>query len=100
VHLFHILRLATPDENLPGCRDGGRTPATTSSALEPDARSSSDGRRGRHCDADHQHGGPDQGAALTEASHMPLYVIYPVLIAFCVVFLTAGLRNFRRRVLV
>jgi ABC-2 type transport system permease protein len=39
-------------------------------------------------------------AALTEASHMPLYVIYPVLIAFCVGFLTAGLRNFRRRVLV
>jgi ABC-2 type transport system permease protein len=39
-------------------------------------------------------------AALTEASHMPLYVIYPVLVAFCVVFLTAGLRNFRRRVLV
>jgi ABC-2 type transport system permease protein len=39
-------------------------------------------------------------AALTEASHMPLYVIYPVLVGFCVVFLAAGLRNFRRRVLV
>ncbi len=38
-------------------------------------------------------------AGLTEASHMPLYVVYPVLIGFCVVFLTLGLRNFRRRVL-
>ncbi len=39
-------------------------------------------------------------AGLTEASHMHLYVIYPVLIAFCAVFLGLGLRNFRRRVLV
>ena len=39
-------------------------------------------------------------AALTPFSHMPLYVIYPVLLGFCVVFLTLGLRNFRRRVLV
>ncbi len=39
-------------------------------------------------------------AALTEASHMPLYVIYPVLVGFCAAFLAAGLRNFRRRVLV
>jgi ABC-2 type transport system permease protein len=39
-------------------------------------------------------------AALTSFSHMPLYVIYPVLLAFCAVFLTVGLRNFRRRVLV
>jgi ABC-2 type transport system permease protein len=39
-------------------------------------------------------------AALTQASHMPLYVIYPVLTGFCVVFLATGLRNFRRRVLV
>ncbi|HEV3321874.1 MAG TPA: ABC transporter permease [Solirubrobacteraceae bacterium] len=39
-------------------------------------------------------------AGLTEASHMPLYVIYPVLIAFCAFFLGLGLRNFRRRVLV
>ena len=39
-------------------------------------------------------------AALTQAQHMPLYVIYPVLIGFCVVFLTLGLRSFRRRVLV
>ena len=38
-------------------------------------------------------------AALTDASHMPLYAIYPVLIAFCVGFLALGLRNFRRKVL-
>lgn len=38
-------------------------------------------------------------AGLTEASHMPLYVIYPVLVGFCACFLTLGLRNFRRRVL-
>jgi ABC-2 type transport system permease protein len=38
-------------------------------------------------------------AALTPFSHMPLYVIYPVLLGFCVVFLALGLRNFRRRVL-
>jgi ABC-2 type transport system permease protein len=38
-------------------------------------------------------------AGLTEASHMPLYVVYPVLVGFCSVFLTLGLRNFRRRVL-
>jgi hypothetical protein len=31
---------------------------------------------------------------------MPLYVIYPVLIAFGVAFWTLGLRNFKRRVLV
>ena len=39
-------------------------------------------------------------AGLTDASHMPLYVIYPVLCGFCAVFLGVGLRNFRRRVLV
>jgi ABC-2 type transport system permease protein len=39
-------------------------------------------------------------AGLTDASHMPLYAIYPVLLAFCVGFLALGLRNFRRRVLV
>jgi ABC-2 type transport system permease protein len=39
-------------------------------------------------------------AGLTDASHMPLYVIYPVLLGFCAVFLAFGLRNFRRRVLV
>jgi len=38
-------------------------------------------------------------AAFTNASHMPLYVIYPVLTGFCVLFLGLGLRNFRRRVL-
>jgi len=37
---------------------------------------------------------------LTHASHMHLYIIYPVLIGFCAVFLTLGLRNFRKRVLV
>jgi ABC-2 type transport system permease protein len=39
-------------------------------------------------------------AGLTSFSHMPLYVIYPVLIAFSAAFLWLGLRNFRRRVLV
>ncbi|GAA1947039.1 ABC transporter permease [Kitasatospora viridis] len=38
-------------------------------------------------------------AGLTDASHMHLYVVYPVLIGFCVLFLGLGLRNFRRRVL-
>ena len=38
-------------------------------------------------------------AGLTSASHMPLYVVYPVLVGFCVVFLTLGLRKFRGRVL-
>ena len=38
-------------------------------------------------------------AALTDAPHMHLYVIYPVVIAFAAVFLTIGIRNFRRRVL-
>jgi len=38
-------------------------------------------------------------AALTDASHMHLYVVYPVILAFTVVFLTLGLRNFRGRVL-
>ena len=39
-------------------------------------------------------------AALTNLSHLPLYVVYPVLIGFCALFLALGLRNFRRRVLV
>jgi ABC-2 type transport system permease protein len=39
-------------------------------------------------------------AGLTNASHMPLYVIYPVLTGFCALFLWFGLRSFRRRVLV
>jgi ABC-2 type transport system permease protein len=38
-------------------------------------------------------------AGLTEISHMSLYAVYPAMIAFCVVFLTLGLRNFRKRVL-
>jgi ABC-2 type transport system permease protein len=38
-------------------------------------------------------------AAFTQASHMHLYIIYPVLIGFCALFLTIGLRNFRRKVL-
>ena len=38
-------------------------------------------------------------AAFTEAPHMHLYVIYPVLAGFCTLFLTIGLRNFRRKVL-
>ncbi len=38
-------------------------------------------------------------AGLTHASHMHLYVIYPVLIAFCATFLALGLQKFRARVL-
>jgi ABC-2 type transport system permease protein len=38
-------------------------------------------------------------AALTNAPHMHLFVIYPVLIGFLALFLGLGLRNFRRRVL-
>jgi ABC-2 type transport system permease protein len=38
-------------------------------------------------------------SALTDSSHMHLYVVYPLLSGFLVVFLTLGLRNFRRRVL-
>jgi ABC-2 type transport system permease protein len=38
-------------------------------------------------------------AAFTNAPHMHLYVIYPALVAFSVIFLTLGLRNFRRKVL-
>ncbi|MGH9093081.1 MAG: ABC transporter permease [Acidimicrobiales bacterium] len=38
-------------------------------------------------------------AAFTDASHMHLYVVYPVLLGFCALFLGLGLRNFRRRVL-
>ena len=38
-------------------------------------------------------------AGLTHASHMHLYVVYPVLIGFCAAFLTLGLRKFRGRVL-
>ena len=38
-------------------------------------------------------------AAFTNAPHMHLYVIYPVMLGFCIAFLWLGLRNFRRRVL-
>jgi len=38
-------------------------------------------------------------AAFTTAPHMHLYVIYPVVVGFAVVFLTIGLRKFRGRVL-
>ena len=38
-------------------------------------------------------------AALTTTGHMHLYVIYPVLLALCALFLWAGIRGFRRRVL-
>ena len=39
-------------------------------------------------------------AGLTSFSHLHLFIIYPVLLAFCGAFLWLGLRNFRRRVLV
>ncbi|MCM2578959.1 ABC transporter permease [Streptomyces meridianus] len=38
-------------------------------------------------------------AAFTDISHMHLWIIYPVLVLFCALFLGLGLRNFRRRVL-
>jgi len=38
-------------------------------------------------------------AALTNAVHMHLYVIYPAIVAFSVIFLVLGLRNFRHKVL-
>src|ERR1700691_3715818 len=38
-------------------------------------------------------------AAVTNAPHMHLYVIYPVVVGFGALFLGLGLRNFRRRVL-
>ena len=38
-------------------------------------------------------------AALTTASHMPMYVIYPVLIGLCALLLWAGCRGFHRRVI-
>lgn len=38
-------------------------------------------------------------AALTSTSHMHLYVVYPVLLGFCVLFLALGIRGFRKRVL-
>ena len=38
-------------------------------------------------------------AAFTNAPHIHLYIIYPVLMGFTALFLAIGLRNFRRRVL-
>jgi ABC-2 type transport system permease protein len=38
-------------------------------------------------------------AAFTDAPHMHLYVVYPVLMGFAALFIALGLRNFRRRVL-
>jgi ABC-2 type transport system permease protein len=38
-------------------------------------------------------------AVFTAAPHMHLYVLYPVVLSFGVLFLSIGLRNFRRRVL-
>jgi ABC-2 type transport system permease protein len=38
-------------------------------------------------------------AAFTQASHMHLYIIYPVLVGFSALFLSIGLHNFRRKVL-
>jgi len=38
-------------------------------------------------------------AALTRAEHMPLYVIYPVLVGLCALFLWLGIQGFRKRVL-
>jgi ABC-2 type transport system permease protein len=38
-------------------------------------------------------------AAFTNVPHMHLYIVYPVIIGFAALFLTLGLRNFRRRVL-
>ena len=38
-------------------------------------------------------------ASFSNAPHMQLYVVYPVVLGFAVLFLAIGLRNFRRRVL-
>jgi ABC-2 type transport system permease protein len=38
-------------------------------------------------------------AGLTTAPHMHLYVIYPVVLGFCALFITLGIRKFRGRVL-
>ena len=38
-------------------------------------------------------------AAFTDIGHMHLYVVYPVLVGFCALFLGLGLRNFTKRVL-
>ena len=38
-------------------------------------------------------------AALTTATHMQLYIIYPVLVGLCVLFLWLGIKGFNKRVL-
>ncbi|HLI24109.1 MAG TPA: ABC transporter permease [Acidimicrobiales bacterium] len=38
-------------------------------------------------------------AGLTDVSHLTLWAVYPVLTGFCVLFLSLGIRAFRRRVL-
>ena len=38
-------------------------------------------------------------AALTSSAHMSLWAVYPVLLGFCGLFLWAGIRNFKRRVI-
>jgi ABC-2 type transport system permease protein len=38
-------------------------------------------------------------AGLTHASHMHLYIVYPVLIGFCAAFVTVGMRKFTGKVL-
>jgi ABC-2 type transport system permease protein len=38
-------------------------------------------------------------AAVTNAPHMHLYIVYPALLVFCAVFLALGIRGFKRRVL-
>jgi len=38
-------------------------------------------------------------AAVTNADHMHLYIVYPALLATCALFLTLGIRGFRKRVL-
>jgi ABC-2 type transport system permease protein len=37
--------------------------------------------------------------ALTSAPHMSLWIVYPVLLGFCALFLWVGTRNFRKRVI-
>ena len=38
-------------------------------------------------------------AALTRSAHMHLYVVYPVMVGFCALFLWLGIKGFRKRVL-
>ena len=38
-------------------------------------------------------------AGLTNVSHMHLYIVYPVMLGFCVLFLALGIHGFRKRVL-